>query len=211
MSSCNRFFSRRYALSVNYVGNHGSNELVQNVARKTHIRSDAGLPTSAPDPRFAEIDALNNQGWSNYDGLVTSFRWRMSAQFSGHFSYTWGHALDTCSNACVPAPFYALADYRFQINPLNLGSPGYSNADYDVRHSLNANYLYLVPTGSLKNRMLKAVLGGWKPAEQSFSTRASVQYRRPGRTCGLLECDRQVNQPFLADFLGVLPTPVALP
>jgi hypothetical protein len=155
-------------LSVNYVGNHGFDELIQQLFGNAYSPAGlAGLPASAPDPRFGQIIATNNQGWSNYDGLVTSFRWRMSGQFSGHFSYTWSHALDTCSNDCLGAAFGA-ASYNFQFNPLNLRSLNYSNADYDVRHSVNARYIYRAPAVHLHNSILKAALSGWTAAGTVF-------------------------------------------
>ncbi len=79
-------------------------------------------PLLAPDPRFGEIRELNNQGWSNYNGFVSSFRWRMSSNFTGNFSYTWSHALDTCSNDCLE-PFNAAqctSSLRYQISPVSL-------------------------------------------------------------------------------------------
>jgi hypothetical protein len=67
-------------------------ELVQDVSGNGFsTASYAGLPTSALDPRFGQIIALNNQGWSNYHGLVSSFKWRMNRQLSGQFFYTWSH------------------------------------------------------------------------------------------------------------------------
>jgi hypothetical protein len=155
---------------VNYVGNHGYQELNQALfANEYSPVGFLGLPTSAPDPRFGEVRTLNNQGWSNYTGLVTSLKWRMGSQFSGQFSYTWSHALDTCSNECLE-PFNALTavSLRYQVNPTNLRSLNYSNADYDIRHSLNANYVYTVPNSYFHNSLMRAVLGGWTAAGTFF-------------------------------------------
>src|SRR5262249_39494115 len=99
-----------------------------------------------------------------YEGLVASFRWRIGSQFSGRFNYTWGHALDTCSNECIE-PFNLLTapSIRYQINPLSLSSLNYSNADYDVRHTISANYVYTVPS-RFHNAILDNVVGGWTVA-----------------------------------------------
>ena len=40
----------------------------------------------------------------------------------------------------------------------------YGAADYDVRHSLNANYVYTVPTSYFQNSILKHALGNWTVA-----------------------------------------------
>jgi len=199
-------FGDKYLLSVNYVGNHGFDEMIQQFSGNAFSKAGlAGLPTSAPDPRFGEIIEVNNHGWSNYDGLVTSFKWRMNAQFSGQFSYTWGHALDTCSNNCVPEPFNAATapSLRSQFNPLNLSSLNYSNADYDVRHSLNANYLYTLPAQYFHNPILKATLGGWT-ASGTFFYHSSYPFSivDPGVLSQFGNLSGKVTQPFLADFLG---------
>ena len=136
----------KYMLSVNYVGNKGVDEFNQTAHANAYTKAGTtinGVPTAAVDPRFGEIRELNNQGWSNYNGLVSSFKWKLGSQFSGSFSYTWSHALDTCSNDCL-LPFNNLAaapSLRYQVSPYGLGVTNYSAADYDVRHSYNANYV----------------------------------------------------------------------
>jgi hypothetical protein len=158
-----RALSHDVTLSVNYVGNHGIDEIMQNLYSNGYAANGfGGLPTTAPDPRFGEIRDLYNFGRSYYDGLVTSVRWHAGSQFQGSFSYTWGHSLDTCSNACLE-PFNALAapSIRYQISPSM--ALNYSNSDYDIRHSLNANYVYS-PKIHLNNMLAKGVLGGWAVA-----------------------------------------------
>jgi hypothetical protein len=154
------------ALSVNYVGNHGYQELNQTLLGNAFARNGfAGLPTAAPDPRFGQIRELSNQGWSNYDGLVTALRWRWRSQFSGVFSYTWGHALDTCSNSCLE-PFNALSapSNRYQLSPFNLRFLNYSNADYDVRHTVSGNFVYTTPT-RFHSAWMNRLLGNWTFAD----------------------------------------------
>src|SRR6185369_2025974 len=99
--------------------------------------------------------------FSNYEGMVASFQWRMASQLSGRFNYTLGHALDTCSNGCIE-PFNLLSapSLRYQINPLSLSSLNYSSSDYDARHTVSANLVYTVPS-RFHSSVLKNVLGGW--------------------------------------------------
>jgi len=126
----------------------------------------------------------------------------MSAQFSGHFSYTWSHALDTCSNECLQATFGS-ASYPFQFNPLNLQSLNYSNADYDVRHSVNARYIYRAPAVHLQNSILKAALSGWTAAGTVFfHTGYPFSIVDSGVLSKFRNLSGKVNQPILADFLG---------
>jgi hypothetical protein len=153
--------NRAVTLSLNYVGNHGQDLFLENLFNNGYAANGfGGLPTTAPDPRFSQIRELYNGGISWYHGLVTNLRWRMGSQFTGSFAYTWSHALDQCSNECLGARFNLLAapSIAYQISP-NLGL-NYSNADYDIRHSLNANYVY-TPKVHFNNALVKTVAGGW--------------------------------------------------
>ncbi len=199
--------SNRFMLSLNYVGNHGydlTNQMLLGNAAST--KNFAGLPATVPDPRFAEIRELNNTGWSNYDGLVTSFKWRMGSNFMGGFSYTWSHALDTCSNECLE-PFNALTavSLRYQISPAGLQSLNYGNADYDTRHVFNANYVYTLPGSHFHNAIMKGALGGWTIAG-TFITHSGYPFSV--LNTGVRSAQSVVNAsgiattPQLADWLG---------
>ena len=148
-------------LSLNYVGNHGWNEINQNSWLNAYSKTGfGGLPTAPLDARFAEVRQLTNEGYSNYNGLTSSLRWRYHSVV-GSFSYSYSHNLDTCSNNCVE-PFNAGSSYasiRTQLTPFSPSS-AYANADYDIRHSFNANYVWTIPV-PFKNGLAKAVLGGW--------------------------------------------------
>jgi hypothetical protein len=157
--------NNKLLLSVNYVGNHGYHEFNSTLFGNAYSPTGfQGLPASVPDARFGEIRELNNQSYSNYEGMVASLRWRLSQNFTGAFNYTLGHALDTCSNLCIE-PFNLLTapSLRYQVNPLSLSSLNYSNADYDVRHTISANYVYTMPN-RFRNAIMKGVLGGWTAA-----------------------------------------------
>ncbi|HZQ52469.1 MAG TPA: TonB-dependent receptor [Bryobacteraceae bacterium] len=196
-----------YVLSLNYVGNHGYQELNQSLFENQYAKAGfQGLPRTAPDPRFGEIRNLNNDSWSNYDGLVAAFRWRAGSQFSGSVSYTWSHALDTCSNECLePFNFLTATSLRYQVSPLGLNALNYGNADYDVRHSLNANYVYTLPVSYFHNWLTRGVLGGWTVAGTfffhsgyPFSVLDSlVRSRR-----GVSNATGIATQSFIADYLG---------
>ena len=119
------------------------------------------------DPRFSEIVDLNNNGYSNSDGLTASFTVRPTHGFSGQFNYTWSHGLDTCSNNCLE-PFVAntLVSLRYQTSP-TLPGTAYGSSDYDARSNFNFNYVYDSPT-NWSNHVLKQVLGGWTLAGTLF-------------------------------------------
>jgi hypothetical protein len=153
-------FTKAVTGSLNYVGNHGSDEILQSLfANGFAANGFGGLPTTAPDPRFGQIRDMYNNGVSYYDGLVASAKWQVGSQLTGSVAYTWAHSLDTCSNGCLePFTATAVVSLRYQVAP-TLGL-NYSNSDYDVRHSFNANYVY-TPRVPVNNKFAQAVLGGW--------------------------------------------------
>jgi carboxypeptidase family protein len=162
--------AKNYVLSLNYVGNHGVDEINQTLTANAYSpKGFAGLPATVPDSRFGEIRELNNAGFSYYDGLVTSFKARISTNLSGTFNYTWGHSLDTLSNGGLE-PFNALTavSLRYQLNPLDLKSLNYGNSDYDTPRTISANLVYITPS-HYHSKLLNGVLGGWTAATTILS------------------------------------------
>jgi hypothetical protein len=130
-------------LSVNYVGNHGIHELIQN--GNLNAYGFGSLPAAAPDPRFAIVNQYTSGGISNYNGLTTSLKRRFANGFQFQFNYTWSHALDECSNGCVePYAYLGVVNQSitFPQNPNNIRQSLYGNADYDVRHYVSLNYVW---------------------------------------------------------------------
>src|SRR5262249_2553222 len=105
--------------------------------------------------------------YANYHGITASVKMQPVHGFSGQFNYTWSHTLDTCSNNCLE-PFVANTNVslRYQTSPILPGS-AYGNADYDVRHNFNFNYVYDSPS-SWSSSWEKWLLGGWTVAGTAF-------------------------------------------
>jgi hypothetical protein len=83
---------------------------------------------------------------------------------AGHFNYTWSHNLDEASNGGV----FTYGDSLLgQINPVSLRANNYGNSDYDIRHSLSADFVYS-PGFRFSNRFLNAALGGWQWSGKVF-------------------------------------------
>jgi outer membrane receptor protein involved in Fe transport len=162
-------FGSKTVLSANYVGNQGydlflSNAFANAFARNTPARTKAGLgplpglPTAALDQRVGNVSTISNSGESNYNGLTVSVTRRFTAGFSGRLNYSWSHALDDVSNG-------GLAPYSFNDSLLGVLNPNnsrlnYSNADYDIRHLVSANYVWDLPFKPT-NTMLREIVGGW--------------------------------------------------
>jgi hypothetical protein len=149
----------RTVLSANYVGNRGYDLLYYN---ETLNGFNFGkLPAAAPDPRVGRVIFLNSGAISNYNGLTLSIQENAWHGLSGRLNYTYSHAFDEVSNAgVVSTPFSVITSIGVQIDPYNLRA-NYGPADYDVRHSLTASYIYELPFKS-QNRLLNYAIGGWQ-------------------------------------------------
>jgi hypothetical protein len=150
------------SLSVGYYGHHGIHELLGNSALNAWGfgslpagRCSDAIPDCAPDPRFSGVTELATTAVSNYNGMVASFKHRMSRWSQGllQVNYTYGHAFDEVSNGGLFG--FTLYSAGNPQNPNHLRD-AYGPADYDVRHSFNANYVWELP--------LKAALGGHGPS-----------------------------------------------
>jgi Carboxypeptidase regulatory-like domain len=192
--------------SVNYVGNHGSSELIpiNGMNAFAPVGTTFGsLPSgTAPDPRLGVVTELTNGGISNYNGVTASFTRRMTRGFTASVSYTYSHALDDISNGGIDqySTNQVGDSLRFQVDPQNLRL-NYGSADYDFRQVLNINYVWDLPFFS-SNRLL----GGW--------TISGVLFKRTGEPYsvvntaipGTLGNYSTTGSVVMADFLGG-PTP----
>ncbi len=144
-------FGASTSVGVGYFGHHGIHELVQNPS--TNAYGFGSLPsalcTSPPvppcaDPRFSEVTQITTNAVSNYNGMVVSFQHRFSGWGQGLFqaNYTYGHAFDEVSNGGL-FTLTSVGSLSPQ-DPNNLRG-AYGSADYDVRHSFNASYVWELP------------------------------------------------------------------
>lgn len=153
-------------VSVNYVGNIGSGELIEDDSLNGYCPTSlcpsgyTGLPATVPDSRFKTVSVLTSDGYSNYNGFTASFTRNMSHGFLLTASYTFGHALDVASNGGLIG-FNGGTDPSILVaqQPLN-PKTNYGNADYDVRHAFNLDYLWQTKS-PFKNNFSKALLGDW--------------------------------------------------
>ena len=142
-------------VNISYSANHGYDEPLTNAAANAYVSNPAlypngfaGLPSSAPDPRFSTVTQISNAGISNYEGLTVAERHAMHRGLQGQISYTWSHALQfgTIYNPVL-----------FAAQSSSAGSYGPTN--FDTRHNLEADLVYSEPR--LRNGLLDAAAGGW--------------------------------------------------
>jgi hypothetical protein len=154
-------FGASTSLTIGYFGHHGIHELAQNPNANAFgfgafPRAKCSSQPVSPcyDPRFGPVTEIETNAVSNYNGMVVSFEQRFTRAGSGllQANYTYGHALDEVSNGG-----FGLFAYGSWVTPQDANNlrGSYGAADYDVRHSFNANYVWELP--------LKAALWGHGP------------------------------------------------
>jgi outer membrane receptor protein involved in Fe transport len=162
-------------LGVNYVGNHGIFEPVQN--NGVNAFGFPGLPDGqviggipvGPDARFGTVTQIQSIAVSNYNGLVTTLRHQFSHGLAFQTNYTWSHALDEISNGgLLSFNLGSAPSLTFPINPFNIRQ-NYGNADYDVRHYFSMNYVWDNSLRHLFHWGPNAIFGGWTVSGTIFA------------------------------------------
>jgi hypothetical protein len=131
-------------ISLGYVGNHGEHEPVENNGVNASAAGSAiafsGLPANPALPSFNGVTEVESAAISNYDGLFVSVQHQAKIA-TAMLNYTYSHGLDEVSNGGILG---FGSNTISPIDPFDL-SRNYGNADYDIRHNLNANYVVTVP------------------------------------------------------------------
>jgi Carboxypeptidase regulatory-like domain len=115
------------------------------------------------DPRFAAVTQLSTGANSNYNGLQLTAMKRMGHGLQGQVNYTWSRCLDTVSNGGF---------LQFSSGGILSPLPGdlrrdYGPCDYDIRHNLNGQYVYVLPI-KVENHALGYALNGWQVSGTVF-------------------------------------------
>ena len=115
------------------------------------------------DARFAAVTQLSTGANSHYNGLQLTAMKRLGHGLQGQVNYTWSRCMDTVSNGGF-LPFSAGGI----LSPL----PGdlardHGPCDYDIRHNLNAQYVYQLPV-RVRNHSLGYALNGWQISGTAF-------------------------------------------
>jgi len=196
-------FGNSTSVIVNYVGSHGIHETVAFNGLNGYCPASTcpngfnGLPTAAPDARFVGVTDIRTVGVSHYNGISFSVQHRFAHGLQMQANYLYGHATDEVSNGGLN-PFIS-DGYGNSIlapaNDNNLRSLNYGNADYDVRHSFNMNYVYELPKGPT------AALKGWQLSGTVFWRTGFPYTAINGAAAGTLS-GTGFNGPVFADYTG---------
>ena len=134
--------TNKTSFTVAYVGTAGG-DLVNwrdlNACPISTLPCDSSRqPFGTSFPQYNHIMQLNNDGYSNYNSLQTSFKVRDAHGFTGQVNFTWSRALDTGS---ANRGLELLSNFQ---NPYNV-SANYAPSNFDTPLNVNFTAVYQVP------------------------------------------------------------------
>ena len=150
---------RDQMLTINYVGNHGQNQL---------MRYEYNYLTGTINPNFKSGTRLyitrndgDAAGYSYYNALQVQFMRRLSRGLQVLANYSWAHALDTSSNDSTFNPGVNPADVLRET-----AADQYGTSDFDRRQIFNLAAVYMLPKFHAQNDFLnwagKVFVNGWE-------------------------------------------------
>jgi hypothetical protein len=154
-------FGTTASLKAQYVGTRAVNQpdLTQVNGYQTVCQGCfAPFPYMQPaDPRFSSVTQFSTGENSHYHGLQLTAMKRLGHGLQGQTNYTWSRCMDTVSNGGF---------LQFSAGGILSPLPGelardYGPCDYDIRHNLNAQYMYQLPI-RVRSRQLAYALNGWQ-------------------------------------------------
>jgi hypothetical protein len=115
------------------------------------------------DARFGAVTQFSTGANSAYNGLQVTAMKRMGHGLLGQINYTFSRCMDEVSNGGF---------LQFSAGAILSPLPGellrnYGPCDYDIRHNLNAEYVYELPI-KVKSRGLGRALNGWQVSGTVF-------------------------------------------
>lgn len=163
-------------VTIGYVGSHSVHQAY------TPDDVDMVLPTSTPagflwpctatatpgqcttgggtrlNPQVGPTKYTFWDGSGRYESLQAQVTKKMSHGFQAQASYTWGKCFDQGSGAQLGDPFQnSLSTFLFFSPVLREGL-----CDYNVTHTLVANWVWDIPKPALHNAISDYALGGWE-------------------------------------------------
>jgi hypothetical protein len=115
------------------------------------------------DPRFGAVTQLSTGANSHYHGLQLTAMKRLGHGLQGQINYTFSRCMDEVSNGGF---------LQFSAGGILSPLPGelqrnYGPCDYDIRHNLNAQYVYELPL-KVRNHKLANAVNGWQVSGTVF-------------------------------------------
>jgi hypothetical protein len=160
-------FSSTVSVHAQYVGTRAVNQPYTtqvNGYQTVCAGCFAPFPYDAPiDPRFGAVTQLSTGANSHYDGLQVTAMKRLAHGLEGQVNYTFSRCVDEVSNGGF---------LQFSAGGILSPLPGelardYGPCDYDIRHNLDAQYVYHLPV-NVHSRLLGHIVNGWQVSGTFF-------------------------------------------
>ena len=184
-------FGSASMLQLAYVGNRGIH--IDGPSRNMNRL----LPGTSirPYPQLGNISLYTDYLNSYYHAFQATFRQRLRAGLTFNVNYTWAHSLDNAPT--LFASFSDDANARLD----------YGNADGDVRHSLQFDYIYALPAVPL---LPSAIGSGW---QLNGITVMRTGFPLTGMSCSCdpLRVGSFTSRPDLVSGVPAIPANVDLP
>jgi hypothetical protein len=120
-------------------------------------------PNAFFHPQYAAFSAFSSVAKSDYHGGTFTLRQRLGETLTYDFNYTFSKSFDNASGLQTGDSYGS----QFILNPLRQ-QDNYAVSDFDIRHVINANFLFQSPFGrgrkyfSDLNKVADIFLGGWQ-------------------------------------------------
>ncbi len=133
-----------------------TSDTIQDLFARGLLRANVGV-----SGQFGTNVYISNQGSSTYDGMLVTLRKRFAKGLQFDFNYTLSHSIDNQSSIANTVTGGLVCDIT------NLRACR-GNSDFDIRHLVNANFIYELPFG--RGRMwgsgapgwVNHIIGGWE-------------------------------------------------
>src|SRR5262245_29657127 len=118
-------------------------------------------------PQWGTLGVWSSVANSDYDAFTLSLRQRYKSSLTMDFNYTLSNSKDDASGLMTAG--VTAGGAAFILNPLRQ-SDNYAYSSFDVRHIINANFVYQLPIGKGRwllgksGRLADSLLGGWQVA-----------------------------------------------
>jgi hypothetical protein len=138
-------------IDVQYEGNH-SDHLDTSWEENTPLPGPGPIQARRPNQLWGTIRDIDDEEYSNYNGLNIAFTQRMHRGLSMQLNYTWSHSLDQGA--------YATGGGQI-VNPYDWKAD-YGNSSADLRHRFVGNYVWQMPFfRDTSNAFLRTAVAGW--------------------------------------------------
>jgi hypothetical protein len=153
---CTALVNGLYGGQGNLIEIGDTSDTIQDMYVRGLLRANVGVSA-----QFGTNVYISNQGASSYNGMLVSLRKRFSKGLQFDLNYTLSHSIDNQSSITNTVTGGLVCDIT------NLRACR-ANSDFDIRHLVNANFIYELPFGrgqmwaSGAPGWVDSIIGGWE-------------------------------------------------